>query len=238
MLLGVEHIQFCVRDPGAARSYLESVGYRTVFEARGFDGGTRLPRYRAAGRSMVYLSGAGSAIELIDGEAEAQTTGYTPVVPRTMLDGAAVSGGETFRVPELDADCRQAETGGCLSALRLETPRLEASVRFWRALGGRVARAGATTFEASFEPRIATMPLQLTLQATDEPRQGEPFVDELGCRLVAFLSTSLEADLERIAEAGGRPSDVRCLTIHGRALRVAFVVAPSAELVEIIEARR
>ncbi len=187
---------------------------------------------------MVYLRGPDSALELVDGESNAGTTGYLPILPSSMAPADAVKNGAPYRIGPLDTDCVLGEAASDLCALRLATPNLAASIRFWETLGGRVDDSSSDPVVLSFAARIATMPLRLSLIPIESKATEEPMVDELGCRLVAMLSTSLETDLKHIEDAGGHPSEVRALEIHGRKLRVCFVRTPSGELVEIMEPQR
>jgi hypothetical protein len=158
---------------------------------------------------------------------------------RTELDMVHFNAPDGGVAVELTAYGGEAPAGR--AAYQLELPRRvsvlasepEGSRAFWGALGFR--DAGDRLEVRAMRPEWS-LDVALVDRAAHEPTT----VDADGCVLVTLLTTGLDADLERLRQAGllSRLAPPWEESIDGRLLRVAMAEGPSGELIELLQPPR
>jgi len=119
--------------------------------------------------------------------------------------------------------------------VRVRATEPHGSRDFWGALGFNVRANGILEAGAV----LPDWQLSVELVPTDPP-PVKTSVDAEGCVLVTVLTTSIEADFERLSTTGllVESASPWVESIAGRTTTVAMVKGPSGELVELLQAPR
>lgn len=259
MIIGVEHIG---ASDGSARGTLEALGYRPRFADTGLPNSrTKAPfllKYGALHDIAYYEAVDDSpAVELISyGRAAPRASDPLPtlVVDRPLDEGATPS--------EVLADALRAGLGAdpalvrvgplasatfpiisaptgrgpAISAYAVAVRDPEASAALWAgALGMTVDSRdpGGHWMWLRLSPPVPRWRIRVLL-ARDENATTARHLDEDGVTSIAFLSTDLDRDRERLARVAhvGEPF---AITVHDRPLRVCVGRSPDGDLIELIQ---
>ncbi len=220
MILGVDHLQIAVPDLAAAGALLETFGYQKEFEQEDlFDDREDGSLYGGRGKNIAYYQGADGtfSVELIN--------------CRVGIPGGS---GSVYRPFFCDA----VAANGIRSTIAVRTCDLERGERFWRdGLGFGVVEKGTDGRRVlEMEQNLFGSRVRLLLEACAEERREFEFIDDPGCVVLAFMTTDLTGDMERLRAHGGRiHGDVVHVRVNQRELTVGFVVGPCGEHVELIQ---
>jgi catechol 2,3-dioxygenase-like lactoylglutathione lyase family enzyme len=217
----VDHVQFSVADPDRAAAELTAVGYEVQFRQEQFD--RDVPGFfRESNKTMVFLRGGSTFLELISASASPGPGTYEPV-----FDDRAPS----QHVACLSARCRGAPRSP-LQSVNVRVCDLERSRSFWTALGFRPSgAAGDATL--TFLAGPMGMPLTIRLDAVPDAPVPAAEVDDLGCSLVALIEINIGRLLGALASLAHVRKRGR-FTIAGKNLESVMIAGPSGELVELL----
>ena len=261
MIIGIDHLQFSVDVLEESIAYLEEMGYRKVFvEAEFMNGTEKCSFLRERNRSMAYLKRPRSiSIELINRSSKAEGRLPSLFVPvfsgrirgeriegdfeRTLVGCCETS--ELVRAEPLNADCVCLDAGegeGFLNSLILKTHDSEGSKNFWmRGLGFREEgnKASEGCFSVAFPKTPFSERLKLTFVENNDDLETSAYVDDLGCSLLSFLSTDLEADVGKLCKLDNtKSSGAYSFEIAKRSILACVVYGPGGEIVELIQVNK
>lgn len=248
MLLGVDHIQFSVRDLHAATEFLSRAGYTSQFLASDFaQGQTPLPHFSQVRKRLVFLTGPGCAVELIDGGPHYAPLTYLAALPSSeepmrwttqelRAEPTASSAALHMRwVPELCAFASATPHEPIMTDIEVLTGDPASTTRFWAALG---AKTGLNDHTLHFTGTAITRPLSITVRHIAGLGPRDVRVDDLGFTLVAITSTDLDADHRDLRAAGFPASEIFEVVVNERRLKICFTTGPNGELVELLQPSR
>ena len=261
MIIGIDHLQFSVDVLEESIAYLEEMGYRTVFAENEFMvDGRKCSFLREGNKSMAYLKRPQSiSIELINRSSSAEGRLPSLLVPvfSGRIQGKRIEGGfegtllecygtgELVRAEPLNADCLSLDDGedeGFLNSLIVKTHDSEGSKKFWMqglGFGEEGDRASESYFSVAFPETPFSARLKLTFVENKDDLEISAYVDDLGCSLVSFLSTDIEADVRRLCKFDKtKSSGVYSLEIATRKILACMVYGPGGEIVELIQVHK
>ncbi len=250
MILGVDHLHIAVPVLAESGVFLEGLGYQKEFEQEDlFGGGEDGVLYGGRGKSIAYYQAADGAfsVELIN--CRAGSSGGSDSVYRPFFRGVVAATAEdsvdgAVLCPSLQIHCCAGEppggdgAHGVLDTIAVRTWDLERGERFWRdGLGFGVAKEGAGGRRVlEMEQNLIGSRVRLLLEACTEERSAFEFIDDPGCVVLAFMTTDLARDMERLRAHGGRAhGNVIRVCVNRRELTAGFAVGPCGEHVELIQ---
>ncbi|WFE89356.1 hypothetical protein K1718_24905 [Roseibium porphyridii] len=262
MIVGVDHIALACTDLEAGQRALESLGLDQRFADRGVMNAPQkkdlLNAYGPLHDIAVFDPQSGTAIEITAHDvAQASThNGFTPVLDLSVerkgeREGAELDcvtaaygeGYELYRLPDLDTYCflRSGQEKSALRAGILTVSDFEGSLAFFT--GGLSAKVERQDVVAERRWAVVKLPgvmpkWRLELLIVEDPisHKRTMRLDDAGWPCLACLTTSIEADGEKLRQASaGRVGEIFDLEVNGKALRILLATGPSGELVELIE---
>ena len=238
-IIGVDHVQFAVRDVDAGARLLWRHGYALHFEEPDFNAQAR-SYFRGLKKSMAYLKRGGSRVELITGAEQEGEVRYIPVFGGRESTGRRpafdIGDFRAFWHEDLSSVCAS-RTGEApaLDSVILRASRPEHSLAFWRGLGFAPISEDGDWYKLAFPRNLISMPLTILLaRHACADGQGAQ-VDDLGCSSIALITRDLRADRSALDGARHTVSEVTALRINGKPLSLCFATGPSGELVELVE---
>jgi catechol 2,3-dioxygenase-like lactoylglutathione lyase family enzyme len=241
-IIGVDHVQFAVRDVAAGARYLAQHGYALTFEEAGFNTEPR-SYFRGIEKDMAYLRHGASRVEVITGADHEGEARYIPV-----FDGLA----SPAHMPDLDMAAFRAfwhedlasaaaSRGGAapiLDGVILRVSRPEHSCHFFQRLGFKLIARDDDWYTLAFPRNVLSMPLTISLARKPYPHAAKARVDDLGCSSIALITRNLGADRALLEQERFAVSEITPFCINGKALSICFAAGPSGELVELVEMGR
>jgi hypothetical protein len=238
-IIGVDHIQFAVRDVAACVQYLSRHGYGLDFQETAFNTEAR-SYFHGTGQTLAYLHRGSSRLEVISSAGDGVVPHYAAVLDGFEFPDTAPA----FLSGDLRAFWRESLSCCCLakdsdvptlSAVVLRANRLQPSSTFWQSLGFRTMPQAGPQLSMGFPCNMMSMPL--TIHVVDAV--SDPIVvakaDDPGCTSVALITRDLCSDRTELAQAGYATSETTSFRINRRPVRVCFISGPSGELVELVE---
>ena len=238
-IIGVDHVQFAVRDVAAGARCLAQYGYEPSFHESRFNAEPR-SFFRGIEKSMAYLTRGISRIEVITGAEHRGGVHYVPVFAwhdsTRACDPTELS---TVWHDELSSICaRGAGEHPVLDAVIVRTSELERSSAFWQSLGFQEVAVDDRCHARAFPRNMVSMPLALFLTRAGDDALHEAKADDLGCSSIALITRDLSADRAALAEERYSVSEATRFFINRRPVTVCFASGPSGELVELVEFER
>lgn len=262
MIIGVDHIALACSDLEAGQKALGDLGLSERFADRNVRNAPQkkdlLNEYGALHDIAVFDPQSGTAIELTahDVAVTSGQNGFTPVLDVTVNAGCERVGGELdcvtaafgdgyglYRMPGLETYCYL--RSGCeksnLRAGVLTVSDFDASLAFFKGgLSAKIDRqdvvAGRRWASVKLSGVMPKWRLELLIVEDLTRHQRTMRLDDAGWPCLACLTTSIDADAEKLKQASadwvGETFD---LQVNGKALRILLATGPSGELVELIE---
>jgi len=269
MILGVDHVALSCGDLAAAVGRLEGAGFRTRFIERDVPNRPAkrpfLRDYRPRHDLAYCESPAGVAVELTrhgpspgDGQGpyrvlfSGAVPGEPPPSGEARFEAEAWQAGLGVRPearcwPEVPATFWTDAARSAPAAIRavlLPVADLTAALRFWQeGMGCRVSASGTMSAGRGWArlhlaAPVASWSLEILLGQDDRP-PAACRLDAAGFPCLAFLSTGVERDAERLQESGGVLwTGAFDLQVGGKGLKIGLLCGPAGEMVELIEVRR
>jgi catechol 2,3-dioxygenase-like lactoylglutathione lyase family enzyme len=241
-IIGVDHVQFAVRDVGASARYLAGHGYALSFREADFNAQAR-SYFRGVTKEMAYLKRGASRVEMITGTDHTGEARYLPVfdalVSPAHLPDLDMAAFRAFWHDDLASAC--ASRGGdapVLDGVILRVGRPEHSRHFFQRLGFALIARDDDWYTLEFPRNVLSMPLTLSLARKPYPHAAKALVDDLGCSSIALITRNLGADRALLEEERFAVSEVTPFCINRKNLTVCFAAGPSGELIELIEMGR
>ncbi|MEM5581306.1 hypothetical protein WNZ15_02515 [Roseibium sp. AS2] len=262
MIVGVDHIALACADLEVGQRALEELGLTERFADRDVRNALQkrdlLHDYGPLHDIAVYDPQSGTAIELTAHNVARKSAqnGFTPVLDVNVEAKGEQGGGELdcvaaaygdgyglYRFPDLDTYC-YLRPGGETSSLRagvFTVAGFDASLGFFTAgLSGKIDRQGATSGRRWATVKLpGLMPkwrLELLVVEDLACLERTRLLDDAGWPCLACLTTSIEADAEKLRQASAdRVGEIFDLKVNGKALRILLATGPNGELVELIE---
>lgn len=245
-IIGVDHVQFAVRDVVASARYLARHGYELQFEEPDFNLEAR-SYYRGLRKDLAYLRRGASRVEVITAAGHGGDARHTYIyIP--VFDGfespnhvRALDMGEfrAFWHDELSTACasRRGEAP-VLDGVIVRSSRPDQSSAFWQLLGFELIALDDRWYTLAFPRNMLSMPLTLLLARVPSGHEPKAQVDDLGCSSIALITRNLAADRAVLDKERYALSEVTALCINRRPLSICFASGPGGELVELVELRR
>ncbi len=262
MIVGVDHIALACADLGVGQNALSELGLVERFTSRGVMNASQkkelLNEHGPLHDIAVFDPQSGTAIEITaHNVAQASAhNGFTPLLDLSVdvrgepvgceldcVNAAYGEGYELYRLPDLDTHCflRSGQDKSRLRAGVLTVSDFDASLAFFTGgLSAKVERQGAVADRRWTLVKLpGLMPKwRLELLIVEDPvsHQRTMRLDDAGWPCLACLTTSIEADGEKLRHASAnRVGEIFDLEVNGKALRILLATGPSGELVELIE---
>jgi hypothetical protein len=238
-IIGVDHVQFAVRNVDASARYLARHGYALSFREADFNAASR-SYFRGVKKDMAYLRNGASRVEVITGAEAAGEPRYMPVFDELAsparlpdLDMAAF---RAFWHDDLDSACAsRGGTAPVLDGVVLRVGRPEHSCHFFQRLGFTLTARDDEWYTLAFPRNVLSMPLTISLARKPVDHTTKPRVDDLGCSSIALITRNLGADRALLEQERYAVSETTPFCINGKQLTICFATGPSGELVELVE---
>jgi catechol 2,3-dioxygenase-like lactoylglutathione lyase family enzyme len=238
-IIGVDHVQFAVRDVGASARYLARHGYELSFREADFNTQAR-SYFRGVKKDMAYLRRGASRVEVITGTDHAGDSRYLPVfdglASPSHLPALDMAAFQAFWHEDLASAC--ASRGGespILDGVILRVSRPEHSCHFFQRLGFGLIARDDDWYTLAFPRNVLSMPLTISLARKRYDHEAEARVDDLGCSSIALITRNLSADRALLERERFAVSEVTPFFINQKNLTICFAAGPSGELVELVE---
>lgn len=233
MIVLVDHVALSSADFERDLAWLGALGYTVAFDERQVPNPVMkrelLSEYRPV-HDLCLLTKPGSVgIELLNHGPVNPAAGYLAAVfenvsPEALPD---VLPEESFR-----NELNPADPAVALRTLAVCCRDVEASRRFWQALGFRQAGDEQTL---RFQSPLQKDPLSLRLMHQPDLKPSYR-LDDAGFNCLALVSTTPERDQAMLREAGFAVTALEDFRRGVKNFRIFFTIGPSGELVEIIGA--
>jgi hypothetical protein len=238
-IIGIDHVQFAVRNLAASERFFISHGYDLKFREPHFNS-ERRSFYRGVDHSLAYLARDGSRVELISGSAGQKGSRYTPLFDvcyrRTQSSAVLPERFRTFWEEELSTTCGSITNApAVVDGLIVSTDDLDGSLMFWTSLGFELIGRFDRYYAHAFPRNSLSMPLIILLTPGLREACDEPKADDLGCSLIAFITRDLRADRIALKQDRHPVSEPARFCINRRTLSVCFAYGPGGELIELVE---
>jgi hypothetical protein len=246
-IIGVDHVQFAVRDVAAGASYLSRYGYELTFQEQDFNAQAR-PYYRGIRKDMAYLKRGASRVEMITGAEHHGHARYIPVFealepphrPSALdLGGSDLREFDAFWHEDLSSVCasRNGEAP-ILDGVIVRTGHPDRSSAFWQFLGFELIGQDDRWYTLAYPRNMLSMPLTVLLARLPYDAGRDSRVDDLGCSSIALMTRNLRADRAALIAEDYAVSEATPFRINGKPLTVCFAAGPGGELVELLEMGR
>lgn len=241
-IIGVDHVQFAVRDVGASARYLAGHGYELSFREADFNAEAR-SYFRGVKKEMAYLKRGASRVEVITGSDHEGERRYLPVFDALAspahLPALDMATFRAFWHDELaSAGISRGGEAPILDGVILRVSRPEHSCHFFQRLGFALIARDDDWYTLAFPRNLLSMPLTISLARQRFDHAAEARVDDLGCSSIALLTRNLGADRALLEKERFAVSEVTRFCINRKDLTICFAAGPSGELVELIEMGR
>lgn len=236
MIVGVDHLALSAADVERQDEALQEGGFGRAFHH------PRVPnppikrdllsRWVDEHDLALYRAPGSIPVEIVDhGPSEPTRARYLPVLGE--VEGPVGPDREPERHEGLGAPVVDVRRGGDARAtfdhLVARTSDVDESRSFWEHLGLK----GTDEERLVLEPVVGDVRLHLVLGA-DAASDAPTPLDGAGFNCLAFVSSSIHRDRERLVAAGYRATPVGAVPFPDKTLQICFAVGPSGEPVELV----
>ena len=241
-IIGVDHVQFAVRDVAASAAYLSRHGYELTFQERDFNAQAR-SYYRDLRKDMAYLRRDASRVEVITGAAHEGYPRYIPVfdglAPPNLSPARQLGEFDTGWHEDLSSICASRNgKAPILDGVIVSTSHPDRSSAFWQLLGFALIAQDDRWYTLAYPRNMFSMPLTVLLGRMPCEPGEDSRVDDLGCSSIAVITRNLGADRAALIAEHCAVSEASQFRINGRLLTICFVTGPGGELVELMATGR
>jgi hypothetical protein len=250
MIVKIDHIAFGTTNFAQDLNWLRSLGYQAKFQERGLRDleNKRGLMHEFSGKlDMALLEQPGSLpVELLDhGHVVSQPGQLLPVLESNLVGGNPTGDQwttETLTVTKVTynegfdyyANTRSDASEFRCDKLIVETADIDASVRFWSALGfKRIASHNADAPCLEFRSFVGQSNCRIYLRHST--RRASPYqLDAHGFNCLAFFSSDAAKDQERLQRNGFVCTDTNPFRVNGKNLLIFWVQGTGGEVAEIV----
>lgn len=228
MLVQLDHIALTAEKLSRHDSFLRALDYERVFSYQGIPNPenkrTLMGEWSDTHGLALYKRSGSIPIEIID-------YGYTVDGPNQYeLPFEVFTASENCTRLDVTEQHRTPNSKSPpFDHVYVRTPVLDESRKFWTDLGLMDAGEGLLRFDSPMMDGPITVELRSSSLA---PRSA--LLDGTGFRCLAFVTTSIEEDLNRLSDAGYSTTPVRQIKLPHRLMSLAFVIGPGHEPVELV----
>jgi len=123
-------------------------------------------------------------------------------------------------------------TDSTIDTVRVRTSSIDSSQEFWTTLGLESSGENTLQFDDATSQASVTFELRTVDRCPERTR-----LDASGFPCIAFVTTSLERDRERMSAAGYEVTDVSEIELPHRTMDVSFIIGPDGVPVELVSPR-
>lgn len=229
MIAQVAHIILNTENFNQQQQFLTSFGYEEQFQLREIETPQikkeLMSQWSEKQNIALYKKEKSLSIELIDYGYTASSSGvYSPVHEEST---------NFTDPPEMSTEISKSQTT-TLSKLRLKTSNIVISRQFLEHLG----------FDSNEENKNLmqhTSPIdnfELSIELIPYERSNKTYLDSNGFSCIAFITTSLRSELERLSDLGYPTTDIHRMDFSTYIADISFVCGPSGEFVELISIKQ
>lgn len=118
---------------------------------------------------------------------------------------------------------------GCI--IKLFSPKIEYSIQLFRHLGFKIEEKAPSVYLAELKPLLDKEPVTILIQEREIQR---PYLDSNGFSSLAFIVDNLEKEKEKLSRLHYNTTEIECLCVNKKQLKIFFLEGISGEIFEFI----